>query len=68
MCRNMFKRRGLAELIKLKKVGAFRANRTEKVGAFRAIKTQKGGLYRGTYPYCFNMGIPTPGVYSESKG
>ena len=38
----------------------FRANRTVKVGAFRANKTQKGGLYRGTYPYCFNMGIPPP--------
>ena len=40
------------------KVGAFRANRTDKVGAFRANKTQKRGLYRGTYPYCFNVGIP----------
>ena len=40
------------------KVGALRANRTEKVGAFRSNKTQKGGLYRGTYPYCFDMGVP----------
>ena len=45
----------------LEKVGAFRAIRTEKVAAFRANKTQKVGLYRGTYPYCFNMGVP-PGV------
>ena len=45
-----------------KKVGAFRANRTEKVGAFRANKTKKGGIYRGTYPYCFHMGVtPPPG-------
>ena len=48
------------------KVGAFKANRTEKVGAFRANKTQKGGLYRGTYPYCFNMGVPPPGLYIAS--
>ena len=48
------------------KVGAFRANRTEKVGTFRANKTGGGGggggLYRGTYPYCFNMGVPPPGI------
>ena len=47
------------------KVGAFRANRTEKVGAFRANKLKRG-LYRGTYPYCFNMGVPTPGFYHWS--
>ena len=47
------------------KVGAFRANRTEKVGAFRANKTKikgGGGLYRDTDPYCFNMGVPPPGL------
>ena len=47
------------------KVGAFRANRTEKVGAFTANKTKKGGLYCGTYPYCFNMGVP-PSVVNLS--
>ena len=64
------------ELIKLgkrvhsEKVGAFRATQPEKVGAFRANKTKKkkaggGGGYRGTYPYCFNMGVP-PGVCTSN--
>ena len=44
------------------KVGGFRANGTEKVLAFRANKFRKGGLYRATYPYCFNMGVPPPGL------
>ena len=46
-----------------KKGGSFRANRTDKVGALRANKTKKAGLYRDTYPYCFNMGVPPPGVH-----
>ena len=29
------------------------------------VKLKKGGLYRGTYPYCFNMGIPPPGVFTH---
>ena len=45
-----------------KKLGAFRANRIDKVGAFKANKTKKRGWrYRGTYPYCFKMGVPPSG-------
>ena len=48
------------------KVSAFRAYGTEKVGAFGAYKSKKGGLYHGTYPYCFNMGVP-PGRGVNTK-
>ena len=26
------------------------------------IKLRKGGLYRGTYSYCFDMGVPPSGI------
>ena len=38
MCRPRLKRRGLTELIKLKKVGAFRAERTVKVVPLELIE------------------------------
>ena len=62
------KKKGAYGVDQTEKVGAFRAERMVKVvplellelgkmGAFR-----KSGTYRGTYPYCFNMGVSPPGV------
>ena len=51
MCRPRLKRRVLTELIKMKKVGAFRAERTVKVVPLELIKLGKMGAFRKSW--CF---------------